>query len=80
MNVVLRAMALSGAVEQCGRLFEEYGAAGLAPDAGSYNAVLEACVVARQVGGCVVKLGWCGRLCGEAGRSSWQTGELLRSA
>jgi hypothetical protein len=51
MNVVLRAMALSGAVEQCGRLLEEYGSAGLTPDSASYHAVMEACVVSQQVGG-----------------------------
>ena len=59
LNLVLRALAGvsdgAAAVEATGRLFEEYSSAGLAHDADSYNAVIEACVRAGKV------RGWGGR-------------------
>ncbi|GFH08116.1 uncharacterized protein HaLaN_03029, partial [Haematococcus lacustris] len=50
MNCVLRGLALAGAMEQCGRLFEEYEVMRLPQDLAAYNTVVESCCVAKKVG------------------------------
>lgn len=42
-------------VEECSRVFEEFGAAGLKQDVSSVNAVVEACCVAKKVRGAGVQ-------------------------
>ncbi|KAJ9510059.1 hypothetical protein QJQ45_011715 [Haematococcus lacustris] len=48
MNCVLRGLALAGAMEQCGRLFEEYEVMRLPQDLAAYNTVVESCCVAKK--------------------------------
>eukprot|EP00775_Hariotina_reticulata_P011095 gene11095-11249_t len=49
MNVICRAIARLGNTEATGKVFESYGVWGLAPDADSYNAVMESCEAAKKV-------------------------------
>lgn len=49
MNIICRAIGRMGNTEATGKVFESLGVWGLAPDADSYNTLLESCETAKRV-------------------------------